>query len=131
MAKFILTPTLDSDQHSIGAIKAIREVTRLGLKDAKDLYEGMKISRRPQEIESSSQCSFTPEQMETLLRNDGGFAVEVVELYANTPPISHRDEAEKHLAELVKELVTAKKYETATNVANLLSMLVKAMEENQ
>jgi hypothetical protein len=129
MAKFILTPTLDSDQHSIAAIKAIREVTRLGLKDAKDLYDRMKLSRQPLEIESSSQCSFTPEQMETLLRTDGGFAVEVVK--SLSPPISHRDEAEKHLAELVKELVTAKKYETATNVANLLSMLVKAMEENQ
>jgi hypothetical protein len=126
MAKFILSPTADSDQHSIAAIKAIRAVTFLGLKESKDLYDRMKLTRLKHEIESSSQCTFTPEQMATLLRADGGLVVEVVK----PPPISHRDAAEEHMAELVKELVTEKKYETATNVANLLSMLVKAMEEN-
>jgi hypothetical protein len=117
--KFILRPTATSDAVSINAIKAIRTVSGLGLAEAKACYDRMKSSRQPNEIEASGQSLLTPEQMVSTLR-EGGFEVVIQGM-----ELSLRDLAEKHLRKLATVLLESGKYESAMNVTNLLTLLLK------
>lgn len=128
MPKFILSPTHMTDVRPIPAIKAVREVTWLGLKDSKDVVDAMRASRQPFTAELSPNSRFhTAEEAAEHLRNEGGFDV-MTEQDPPPPPLNHKAEAEKHLQIFAIELVTANKYEAAMNVTNLLSLLMKVEE---
>jgi hypothetical protein len=126
--KFVIRPTPLSDSKCVDAIKSIRAIAGIGLKEAKDLYDSMKISRQPLEIVANPSAWLTPtpteEAMLRILRDNGHFEATLCQDVA-AEQLSHKEHAEQHLRVLAKELLDSGKYESATNVANLLSLLSK------
>lgn len=127
--KIILTK-LNSKDKKIQAIKAVRTVTGLGLKEAKDLVENITDRGLHQTIEVPGS------HVLHVLKDGRGTQYEVDFEWTEIPdsdaepPKTHSELAEEHLVAFAKELLDGGRYDAATNITNLLSLLRKTLEEN-